>query len=32
VTGFPVTHGYGLGTGWGTVDAATFVLALARLG
>jgi subtilase family serine protease len=31
VTGFPATAGYDLSSGWGTIDAATFVPALARL-
>jgi len=32
VTGFDATAGYNLATGWGTIDAAKFVPALARLG
>jgi len=32
VTGFNATAGYNLATGWGTIDAAKFVPALARLG
>ena len=32
VTGWPVTKGYDLATGWGTVNAATFVPALATIG
>ena len=32
VTGFDATPGYDLATGWGTIDAAKFVPALARLG
>jgi subtilase family serine protease len=32
VTGFNATPGYNLATGWGTIDAAQFVPALARLG
>ncbi len=31
VTGFPAGKGYDLSSGWGTIDAATFVPALARL-
>jgi subtilase family serine protease len=31
VTGFPATAGYDLASGWGTIDAATFVPALAHL-
>jgi subtilase family serine protease len=31
VTGFPAGPGYDLSSGWGTIDAATFVPALARL-
>jgi subtilase family serine protease len=30
VTGFPATTGYDLASGWGTIDAATFVPALAQ--
>jgi subtilase family serine protease len=30
VTGFPATRGYDLSSGWGTIDAATFVPALAH--
>src|SRR5205814_10611843 len=30
VTGFPATGGYDLSSGWGTIDAATFVPALAH--
>jgi subtilase family serine protease len=32
VTGYNATAGYNLATGWGTIDAAKFVPALARLG
>jgi hypothetical protein len=32
VTGFNAAPGYNLATGWGTIDAAQFVPALARLG
>ena len=32
VTGFNAAPGYNLATGWGTIDAAKFVPALARLG
>jgi subtilase family serine protease len=32
VTGFNAGPGYNLATGWGTIDAATFVPALARIG
>ncbi|HEY3734321.1 MAG TPA: S53 family peptidase [Streptosporangiaceae bacterium] len=32
VTGFAAGPGYDLATGWGTIDAATFVPALARVG
>ena len=32
VTGFDAAPGYNLATGWGTIDAAKFVPALARLG
>jgi subtilase family serine protease len=32
VTGYPATTGYDLASGWGTIDAAKFVPALARLG
>ena len=32
VTGFDAAPGYNLATGWGTIDAAQFVPALARLG
>ena len=32
VTGFDAAPGYNLATGWGTIDAAKFVRALARLG
>jgi subtilase family serine protease len=32
VTGFPAKRGYDLASGWGTIDAAKFVPALARLG
>jgi subtilase family serine protease len=32
VTGYNATPGYNLATGWGTIDAAKFVPALARLG
>ena len=32
VTGFTAKRGYDLASGWGTIDAATFVPALARLG
>ena len=32
VTGFDAAPGYNLATGWGTIDAARFVPALARLG
>jgi subtilase family serine protease len=32
VTGFDATRGYDLASGWGTIDAAKFVPALARLG
>ena len=32
VTGFDAVPGYNLATGWGTIDAAQFVPALARLG
>jgi subtilase family serine protease len=31
VTGFPARPGYDMSTGWGTIDAAVFVPALARL-
>jgi subtilase family serine protease len=31
VTGFPATKGYDLGSGWGTIDANTFVPTLAHL-
>jgi subtilase family serine protease len=31
VTGYPATTGYDLSSGWGTIDASTFVPALARL-
>ena len=30
VTGFPAGPGYDLSSGWGTIDAATFVPALAH--
>ena len=32
VTGFPATRGFDLASGWGTIDAARFVPALARSG
>jgi subtilase family serine protease len=32
VTGYNATAGYNLATGWGTIDAAKFVPALARVG
>src|SRR6266513_1656372 len=32
VSGFPAKRGYDLASGWGTIDAAKFVPALARLG
>ena len=32
VTGYNATAGYNLATGWGTIDAAKFVPALARTG
>ena len=32
VTGFTAKRGYDLASGWGTIDAAKFVPALARLG
>jgi subtilase family serine protease len=32
VTGFNAAPGYNLATGWGTIDAAQFVPAIARLG
>lgn len=32
VTGFNATAGYNMATGWGTIDAAKFVPALARIG
>jgi hypothetical protein len=32
VTGFDAAPGYNLATGWGTIDAAKFVRAIARLG
>jgi subtilase family serine protease len=32
VTGYNATAGYNLATGWGTIDAAKFVAALARIG
>jgi hypothetical protein len=32
VTGFDAGTGYDLASGWGTIDAAKFVPALARLG
>ena len=32
VTGFGAGPGYDLATGWGTIDAAKFVPALARIG
>jgi hypothetical protein len=32
VTGFDAGNGYDLASGWGTIDAAKFVPALARLG
>ena len=32
VTGFNATVGYDQATGWGTINAAKFVSALARLG
>ncbi len=32
VTGYAATHGYDLASGWGTIDAAKFVPALARFG
>ncbi len=32
VTGYDATAGYDLASGWGTIDAAKFVRALARLG
>ncbi len=32
VTGFDAAPGYDLATGWGTIDAAKFVRALARVG
>jgi len=32
VTGFNATVGYDQATGWGTIDAAKFVPALARVG
>jgi hypothetical protein len=31
-TGFTAKRGYDLASGWGTIDAAKFVPALARLG
>ena len=31
VTGYPATPGYDLASGWGTIDAARFVPALARV-
>ena len=32
VTGYDATAGYDLASGWGTINAAEFVRALARLG
>ena len=32
MTGFDAKPGYNLATGWGTIDAAQFVPALARFG
>jgi hypothetical protein len=31
VTGYPAARGYDLASGWGTIDAAKFVPALARI-